>query len=120
MWEFSGTTYQVKQDFAANPLLAVAAIGSTVQTTDATPLAGTLCSAVDRLRDYENTKMIKPVDNSDKASLQADFNGDDWGGRQGLPAAHPALGQRLLRVRRRVKSCLRPAPGSECYACAGR
>ncbi|WP_394825732.1 hypothetical protein [Pendulispora albinea] len=58
VWEFSGTSSRVRQDFTTNRSLVLSAIGGTPQTSDATPLAGTFCNAVDRLRDYESTKTI--------------------------------------------------------------
>jgi hypothetical protein len=58
VWEFSGDNHRLLQDFTSNSVLAVSAVGTSLQSTDATPLAGTICDAVDRLHDYEFDKTI--------------------------------------------------------------
>jgi hypothetical protein len=61
VWEFStdGTDdYRVLQDFTDDVLQAIGAVGAAAQTPYRTPLAGTICDAVDRLHDYEDDKII--------------------------------------------------------------
>jgi hypothetical protein len=68
VWEFSRASndpaianFRVLHDFSTVKTQALAAVGASVQTSDSTPLAGTLCDAVDRLKTYENGKtMVDP------------------------------------------------------------
>lgn len=68
VWEFSRAgvdpsepNFRTLQDFTTSKTQAIAAVGAATQTPDSTPLAGTLCDAVDRLKDYENGKtMVDP------------------------------------------------------------
>jgi hypothetical protein len=67
VWEFSQTgiadpNFRLLRDFTGNKTQAIAAVGAATQRPDSTPLAGTLCDAVDRLKTYENGKtIIDPV-----------------------------------------------------------
>jgi len=61
VWEFSSDgadNYRVLQTFTTNATQAISSVGGAVQTSAATPLAGTMCNAVDRLHDYEDGKTI--------------------------------------------------------------